>query len=109
MTALEEVRNALKRLSLPEKQKVLEELTFESVEVGPGVFKTVGVCGGDARIRQMRLPVWQLEESRRNGATNEQLLKAYPQLTPTDLTNAWAYVAAHLEEIETAIRENNEV
>jgi len=36
------------------------------------------------------------------------ILRSYPSLTPTDLEAAFAYAAAHVEEIETAIRENEE-
>jgi uncharacterized protein (DUF433 family) len=42
------------------------------------------------------------------GATDEDILRAYPSLTPADLEAAFAYAATHAEEIETAIRENEE-
>ena len=37
-----------------------------------------------------------------------QLLAAYPGLRAADLVNAWAYVAAHRDEIERQIREDQE-
>ena len=52
--------------------------------------------------------VWLLESYRRLGMTEAQLLDAYPALRAVDLVNAWAYVAAHPEEIERLIRENEE-
>jgi uncharacterized protein (DUF433 family) len=70
--------------------------------------KTSGVIGGDACIRNTRIAVWMLVESRRLGISDEQLLHDYPLLTRDDLNAAWAYFAAHSDEIETAIRENNE-
>ena len=70
--------------------------------------KTPGVIGGDACIRRTRIAVWMLVEARRLGITDEQLLRDYPGLTREDLDAAWAYHAAHPEEIETAIRENYE-
>jgi uncharacterized protein (DUF433 family) len=70
--------------------------------------KTPGVIGGDACVRRTRIAVWMLVNARRLGITDEQLLSDYPGLTQDDLNAAWAYHAAHPEEIETAIRENNE-
>ncbi|MCC3513479.1 MAG: DUF433 domain-containing protein [Microcoleus sp. PH2017_17_BER_D_A] len=73
-----------------------------------GISKTPGVCGGDACIRQTRIPVWVLESFRRLGMNESRLLDNYPTLTATDLANAWAYAAVVPDEIEIAIRENDE-
>ena len=70
--------------------------------------KTPGVIGGDSCIRRTRIAVWMLVNARRLGITDEQLLRDYPGLTQDDLNAAWVYYAAHPEEIETAIRENDE-
>ena len=75
---------------------------------GPGIEKTENVCGGDACIASTRVPVWTLEQSRRLGFTEAELLDAYPSLQRGDLTAAWEYVAEHKAEIENAIRENEE-
>ena len=37
-----------------------------------------------------------------------KILSTYPSLTPADLEAAWDYVAANRDEIEQAIRENEE-
>lgn len=65
-------------------------------------------CGGDACVRDTRIPVWGLVRDRQLGATNEVILRSYLSLTPADLEAAFAYAATHVEEIETAIRENEE-
>lgn len=65
-------------------------------------------CGGDACVRDIRIPVWVLVGYRQLGASDEDLLRYYPSLTLTDLDVAFAYAASHAEEIETAIRENEE-
>jgi uncharacterized protein (DUF433 family) len=109
MTALEEARSAVERLSIPERQQLLDWIVSETVEVAPGIFKTAGVSGGDACIRGMRLPIWQLEESRRHGATDARLREMYPDLTPDDLAAAWKYVEGHRAEIEAAIADNENV
>jgi uncharacterized protein (DUF433 family) len=65
-------------------------------------------CGGDACIRDSRIPVWVLVNYRRLGGSDADLLRDYPSLTPADLEAAWGYSAAHPEEIDRAIRENEE-
>ncbi len=70
---------------------------------------TPGVCGGEACIRMTRIAVWMLEEARRACASEADLLADYPVLTHEDLETAWQYVSTHREEIENAIRANNEV
>jgi uncharacterized protein (DUF433 family) len=64
--------------------------------------------GGDACVRDTRVPVWVLAGYRRVGLSNPDILKAYPSLTSSDLEAAWAYVAANSEEIDQALRENEE-
>jgi uncharacterized protein (DUF433 family) len=68
--------------------------------------KTPGVCGGAACIRNTRITVWGLVERRQLGASDEQLLDQVQGLTRDDVNLAWEYAAAHPEEIEQAIREN---
>jgi uncharacterized protein (DUF433 family) len=65
-------------------------------------------CGGDACVRDLRIPVWALANCRRLGMSDGDILRAYPALRPADLEAAWAYVAANREEIAIAIRENEE-
>lgn len=65
-------------------------------------------CGGDACVRDLRLPVWVLVGYRRLGMPDADILRAYPSITPTDLEAAWKYAAAHPDEIDQAIRENEE-
>ncbi len=85
----------------------LERLVAEDQD-NDSIGKTPGVCGGDARIKGTRLSVSGLEEWRRLGWSDARILDAYPQLKPEDLAAAWAYVAQHRDEIEEAIRENQE-
>ena len=64
--------------------------------------------GGDACVRDSRITVWGVVRERQLGATDEVILRNYPTLTPADLEVAFAYAASHVQEIETAIRENEE-
>jgi uncharacterized protein (DUF433 family) len=72
------------------------------------ITKTPGVQGGDACIRGHRIPVWVLVGYRRLGKSDADLLRDYPSLTPADLEAAWEYAAANPDEIDNAIRENEE-
>ena len=68
--------------------------------------KHAGVCGGEACVAGTRIPVWLLEQARRLGSTEQQLLHSYPTLTSSSLAEAWEYAQEHGAEIDAAIREN---
>lgn len=74
-----------------------------------GIQKTPGVCGGDACLGKTCIPVWSLVNDRRQGMNEAQILAAFLSLTAIDLVNAWGDAEVHSEEIETAIRENEEI
>lgn len=70
--------------------------------------KDPGVCGGEACVRSFRIPVWLLVEGRQIGMSDEALLKAHPALNQADLDAAWDYYAQHRDEVETALKANDE-
>jgi uncharacterized protein (DUF433 family) len=70
--------------------------------------KTPNVCGGDACIRNTRISVPGLVEWKKLGRTDARLLEGYPGLTQADLDAAWAYYEANPDEIEQAIKEDEE-
>ena len=70
--------------------------------------KTPGVCGGDACIRDTRITVWGLVQRRKHGLADAEVLRRVPSLTPADLEVAWDYYQSNRDEIEQAIRENEE-
>lgn len=78
----------------------------EIVQLLDGINKTPKVVGGAARIRNTRIPVWSLVQSRQMGANDLEILEAYPELTQVDLTNAWFYDEIFSAEIEQAIAAN---
>ncbi len=87
----------------------LKTRTSDQAPVKTFIRHTPGVCGGEACIRMTRIAVWMLEEARRAGASDADLLADYPDLTRADLEATWQYVSTHAEEIENAIRANHEV
>ncbi len=72
------------------------------------ISKRPNYCGGDACIRDTRITVWGLVGYRRLGMSDAEILQAVQGLTPADLEAAWGYAGANAEEIDRAIRENEE-
>ena len=72
------------------------------------ISKTPGVCGGKARVSGTRIPVWGLENSRRRGLSEFQILQRYPSLSLDGLRAAWDYIALNQTEIEKQISENDQ-
>lgn len=71
--------------------------------------KTPDVLGGDACIGDRRIAVWMVVRARQLGLSDEQIRSWYePPLTAAEIAAAWAYHDLHREEIEQAIRENED-
>jgi uncharacterized protein (DUF433 family) len=84
------------------------EAERDAPEPASWISKKPDVCGGDACIRRMRIPVWLLVEMRRSGASDNVFFASYPLVTPADLNAAWEYYERNKEEIDDAIRLNEE-
>lgn len=80
----------------------------ESKSTTASIVATPGVCGGDARIADTRIPVWVIDSLRRQGAAENDILEAYPWLTVEQIRAAWDYADRHHDEIESAIQENED-
>lgn len=106
MSTIQDAEKLLTGMTRAEKAQLLQIVVRDLGDAFPGIESTVGVCGGAARIVRTRIPVWVLEQARRLGTSEAELLRAYPTLRAEDLTNAWAYIRSHREEIEREIEEN---
>ena len=106
MTALQETEHLLPRLTRGEKAQLLQWVARDLGDAFPGIESIPNVCGGEPCIVRSRIPVWLLEQARRLGTSEVELLQAYPSLHAQDLANAWNYVRAHPEEIVRQIQEN---
>jgi len=106
MSTVEEAEKLLSKMTPGEKAQLLQRVAQESKDAYPGIDTTVGVCGGEAVIVRTRIPVWVLEQARRLGSTEADLLRLYPGLRAEDLASAWAYVRAHRDKIDRQIRDN---
>lgn len=67
---------------------------------------TPGVCGGVARIRNTRIPVWTLAAYRRLGTSDAEILGMFPGLSEIDLRAAWKFEAENPDEINFLIQDN---
>lgn len=72
----------------------------------PRLESNPGVCGGEACVVNTRIPVWLLEVSRRQGATEARLLADYPGLERDDVRAAWDYARRNAAEIEIEVAEH---
>jgi uncharacterized protein (DUF433 family) len=106
MNTLQEAEKLMSTMTRGEKAQLLQWVVRDLGDAYPGIDSTPSVCGGEPCIIRTRIPVWVLEQARRLGATEADLLRCYPTLRAEDLANAWAYVRSHRAEIEQQIREN---
>jgi len=106
MSAMQEIEKLLSVMSRSEKAELLQLVVRDLGDAFPGIEATPDVCGGEPRVVRTRIPVWVLEQARRLGTSEAELLRIYPTLRADDLANAWAYVRSHRDEIEEQIREN---
>jgi uncharacterized protein (DUF433 family) len=101
---LKEMQPQLLALTPEEKSQAIQLLIQSLNNPWQGIEKNLKVMGGDACIRQTRIPVWLLVSLQRQGATEAYILEDYPTLTAADLVNAWLYAETHADEINAAIQ-----
>lgn len=107
-TPLHAIEEMLPQLSKGEKTQLLQWIARDLGDSAPGIDRTPGICGGEARVVRTRIPVWTLERARRLGVSEADILASFPTLRAEDLTNAWRYVLMNAQEIERAIAENED-
>ena len=108
MNTYQEAEKLLAAMTRAEKAQLLQWVVRDLGDSFPGIESNPNVCGGEPCIVRTRIPVWLLEQARRLGTLEADLLRAYPTLRAEDLANAWAYVRSHRAEIEKQISDNEE-
>lgn len=104
MSTVEQAEALVAKMTRGEKARLLQHVARDLGDAYPGIDVTDGVVGGDPCIARTRIPVWTLEQARRLGATEAELLRSYPGLLAEDLANAWAYVRSHRDQIDAQIQ-----
>ena len=100
---LKELQPQLLSLTPEEKSQAIQILVQSLSNTWQGIEKNLRVMGGDACIRQTRIPVWLLISLQSQGASEADILEDYPTLSATDLANAWRYTEPHPDEREAAL------
>ena len=112
MVALQEATQLLSKMSRADKAQLLSrvandlasDVISESVKTTEEpIRKTAGVVGGDACIRNTRIPVWTLVQYKKMGRSEADLVADFQGLTFADLDAAWDYYRRNTAEIEEAI------
>jgi uncharacterized protein (DUF433 family) len=103
-----ELKSQLLSLTPAQKAEIIQLLSQSLANTWQGINKTPGVMGGDACIRETRIPIWLLVSYRRSGLSEAKILDNYPTLSASDLTNAWSYAEVYTNEIEVAIQKHHE-
>lgn len=73
------------------------------------ISKTEGVCGGRARIRETRMPVWSIVQMVHQGHTNGSIARNYPNIYSEDVVEAIKYYCDHKAEIDKDIADNEQI
>ncbi len=108
MLTIAETEKLLAGLNRAEKAQLLQWIVRDLGDAFPGIESVPDIAGGEPCIVRTRIPVWMLEQAKRLGTSEADLLRAYPTLRAEDLANAWAFVRSHREEIDRQIKENEE-
>jgi uncharacterized protein (DUF433 family) len=98
----------LSEMTRAEKAELLRWIVKDLGDDFPGIESKPDVMGGVPCITRTRIPVWVLEQARRLGTSDADLLRDYPTLTVQDLANAWNFVRSHKTEIDAHIAANEE-
>lgn len=106
MGMVQEAEELVAKMSPAERAHLLQVVIRKMGDAFPGIESKRDVMGGDPCIVRTRIPVWLLEQYRRLGTSEADLLAGYPSLRAEDLVNAWAYARAHQDEIDRLIAEH---
>ena len=76
MATLQDFEKMLPELSRGEKDQLLKWVVQDLGDDFPGIDSLSNVCGGEPCVVRTRIPVWLLEQARRLGSTDQELLAA---------------------------------
>jgi uncharacterized protein (DUF433 family) len=105
---LKDLESQLLALTPAEKSRVIQLLTQSLASIQADIAKPVEIGGGEARIGNTQIAIWELVNAKELGCSDADLLQIYPQLTPLDLANAWEYAEANADEISRTLQEIDE-
>ena len=83
-------------------------LAAKTTVVHPYITREKGVCGGRSIVRGTRIPVWSLVKWYKLGMSVEDIIREFPQLSPSQVHDAFSYYYDSKDEIEKDIAENED-
>lgn len=102
-TSLEQLQRDLLALSPKDKASVIQ-LLIASLDGKWGTIRKLPDSKGDAFVGDTGISVWFLVSRREKGSADAEILAECPDLSATDLANAWLYARLHEDEIQSAIQ-----
>jgi len=102
-TSLEQLQRDLLALSPRDKASAIQLLTA-SLDGNWGTIRKLPDSKGDAFVGDTGISVWFLAFRQEKGSTDAEILAECPDLSATDLANAWLYARLHEDEIQAAIQ-----
>jgi uncharacterized protein (DUF433 family) len=87
-------------------KEVAMGVAIKKLKIHPHVFRQKGVCGGRSIITGTRIPVWSIIKWYTLGLSVEEIMREFPQLTPSQVHDAFSYYYDNPEEIKKDITEN---
>jgi uncharacterized protein (DUF433 family) len=105
---LSDLESQLLALTPAQKEHIIQFLTQSLATTPAGTAPTPPIFSGSAKITNTQIAVWELVNAKQLGCSDADLLQIYPQLTATDLANAWDYAEAHYDEISLILQEIDE-
>lgn len=82
----------------------MEKLSLLQERPSDRIVCTPGICGGSARIRGTRIPVWSIAQCLIRGLSDAVIIEMYPVLELADIQAAKLYATEHSDEIAEQIR-----
>lgn len=82
-------------------------ITMKKSKTHPYISKQKGVCGGRTVIEGTRIPIWSIIKCYKVGMSVEDIIREFPQLTPSQIHDAFSYYYDNQEEVEKDIVEND--
>lgn len=86
----------------------MEKLPLLSEHLSNRIASDPGICGGSARIRGTRIPVWSITQCQNRGLSDAVIIEMYPVLELADIQAARLYASEHPDEIAGQIHRAEE-
>ena len=81
-------------------------LAVKKSKMHPYVCSKKGICDGRSIIEGTRIPVWSIIKWYKLGMSIEDIIREFPQLTPSQIHDAFSYYYDNQEDIEKDIADN---